>query len=212
MPQIMHQFSTKNLAKAEFMMALGFSIAKSTNIDSHLHVQGMLAELIQFTEFVRSCLRASEVDAAPSATGMMTPASMPLWTIRMMFPKMFIRMCEIIQTLGAGGLVAVPSYAELKGPAAADVATYFQSANADSATRIKLFRLAFDAAVSSFSGRQQLYERYYSGDPVRLAGTLYALYDKDSYMDRIAHLLDDLEARQNHDGKVPAFLPKRPNP
>jgi hypothetical protein len=99
----------------------------------------------------------------------MTPAAMPLWTVRMMFPKMFVRMCEIVQILGAGGLVAVPSYAELAGPAAADVATYFQAANADAATRIKLFRLAFDAAVSSFSGRQQLYERYYSGDPVRLA-------------------------------------------
>ena len=110
----------------------------------------------------------------------MTPAAMPLWTVRMMFPKMFVRMCEIIQILGAGGLVAVPSYAELTGPAAADVATYFQAANADAATRIKLFRLAFDAAVSSFSGRQQLDERYYSGDPVRLAGTLYGLYDKDA--------------------------------
>ena len=63
MPQVMHQTSTKNLAKAEFMMALGFAIAKSTNIDSHLHVQGMLAELIQHTEFVRACLRASEADA-----------------------------------------------------------------------------------------------------------------------------------------------------
>jgi hypothetical protein len=49
MPQIMHQFSTKNLAKAEFMMGLAFAIAKSTNIDQHLHVQGMLAELIQYT-------------------------------------------------------------------------------------------------------------------------------------------------------------------
>jgi hypothetical protein len=66
------------------------------------------------------------------------------------------------------------------GPAAADVETYAQAANADAPTRIKLFRLAFDAAVSSFSGRQQLYERYYSGDPVRLAGALYALYDKDA--------------------------------
>jgi len=41
------------------MMALGFAIARSTNIDSHLHVQGMLAELIQHTEFLRSCLRAA---------------------------------------------------------------------------------------------------------------------------------------------------------
>jgi len=178
-----------------FSFALGAAIARSTNIDAHLHVQGMLAELIQHAEFVRAAIRASEADAAVSpASGLMTPAEMPLWTVRMMFPKMFVRMCEIIQILGAGGLVAVPSYAELAGPAAADVATYFQAANADAATRIKLFRLAFDAAVSSFSGRQQLYERYYSGDPVRLAGTLYGLYDKDTYIDRIAAMLDELEA------------------
>jgi 4-hydroxyphenylacetate 3-monooxygenase len=198
MPQVMHQTSTKNLAKAEFMMALGFAIARSTNIDAHLHVQGMLAELIQHAEFVRACIRASEADAAVSAaSGLMTPAEMPLWTVRMMFPKMFIRACEIIQTLGAGGLVAVPSYAELSGPAAADVETYAQAANADAPTRVKLFRLAFDAAVSSFSGRQQLYERYYSGDPVRLAGALYALYPKDEPVARIQKMLDELEAKQN---------------
>jgi 4-hydroxyphenylacetate 3-monooxygenase len=95
---------------------------------------------------------------------------------------------------GRRGLVAVPSYAELNGPAAADVNTYFQAANADAVTRIKLFRLAFDAAVSSFSGRQQLYERYYSGDPVRLAGTLYGLYDRDAHIDRIVAMLDEMAA------------------
>ena len=208
MPQIMHQFSTKNLAKAEFMMGLAFSIAKSTNIDQHLHVQGMLAELIQYTEFVRACLRAAEADAKPNAAGFMTPAAMPLWTVRMMFPNMFIRMCEIIQTLGAGGLVAVPSYAETTSPVWSDVEKYFQAANVDSKTRIKLFRLAFDAAISSFSGRQQLYERYYSGDPVRLAGTLYSIYDRDTYMDRISRLLDDLETRQLPGPNNPGFRPK----
>jgi 4-hydroxyphenylacetate 3-monooxygenase len=194
MPQVMHQTATKNLAKAEFMFALGAAIARSTNTDQHLHVQGMLAELIQHTEFVRAAIRASEADAAVSpASGLMTPAEMPLWTVRMMFPKMFVRACEIIQLMGAGGLVAVPSYAELSGPAAADVETYAQAANADARARVKLFRLAFDAAVSSFSGRQQLYERYYSGDPVRLAGALYALYDKDAPVARIHRMLDELE-------------------
>jgi 4-hydroxyphenylacetate 3-monooxygenase len=138
----------------------------------------------------------------------MTPASMPLWTISMMFPKMFIRMCEIIQSLGAGGLVAVPSYAETASPVWNDVEKYFQSANADAKTRIKLFRLAFDAAISTFAGRQQLYERYYSGDPVRLSATLYSIYDKDGYMDRISRLLDDLEARRNDGAGGPPFRPK----
>jgi aromatic ring hydroxylase len=118
----------KNLSKAEFMMALGFSVAKATSIDAHLLVQGMFAELIQFTEFTRACLRASEADAAPAPTGTMTPASMPLWTGRMMYPKMFVRMCEIIQTLGAGALLAVPSsYAEFGAPAAEAVRTYHEA-------------------------------------------------------------------------------------
>jgi 4-hydroxyphenylacetate 3-monooxygenase len=210
MPQVMHQTSTKNLAKAEFMMALGFAIAKSTNIDAHLHVQGMLSELIQHTEFVRSALRASEADAETRSDGFVTPAAMPLWTVRMMFPKMFIRACEIIQILGAGGLVMVPSYAELSGPVAEDVRLYSQAATVDAPTRIKLFRLAFDAAVSSFSGRQQLYERYYSGDPVRLAGALYAMYEKDAHIDRVHQMLDDLEARQAAAGAAPAFLRRKP--
>jgi len=196
MPQVMHQTAVKNLAKAEFMLALGLAIARSTNIDAHLHVQGMLAELIQHAEFVRACIRASEADAAVHpASGLMTPAEMPLWTVRMMFPKMFVRACEIIQLLGAGGLVAVPSYAELSGPAAADVEKYAQAANTDAPSRVKLFRLAFDTAVSSFSGRQQLYERYYSGDPVRLAGALYAMYDKDAPVARIHRMLDELETK-----------------
>src|SRR5258708_35151855 len=142
MPQIMHQFSTKNLAKAEFMMGLAFAIAKSTNIDQHLHVQGMLAELIQYTEFCRACLRASEADASPGPSGVMTPAAMPLWTVRMMFPRMFVRMCEIIQLLGAGGPVAVPSYAELRRPAAGGVAAYFQAAHAHAPTRHQRVPLA----------------------------------------------------------------------
>ncbi len=196
MPQVMHQFGAKNLAKSEFMMALGFAIAKTTKIDEHLHVQNMLAELIQFTEFSRACLRAAEVDAAPNEQGVITPAAMPLWTVRMMYAKMFIRACEIIQILGAGGLVAVPSFAETTSAVWPDVERYFQAANADSRQRIKLFRLAFDAAVSSFAGRQQLYERYYSGDPVRLAGTLYQLYDREPHVERIWRLLDTLEPRR----------------
>ena len=195
MNHIMHQFCTKNLAKSEFMMGLAFALVRTTNIDVHQHVQGMLAELINFTEMVRACIRAAEVDAKPTPFGTVAPDPMPLWTVRMMFPKMFIRMCEIIQLLGAGGIAGVPSYAQLSSPIADDIATYYQAANADATARIKLFRLAFDAAVSSFSGRQQLYERFYTGDPVRLAGQLYGLYGKDDYIERIWSMLDTLEAR-----------------
>ena len=192
--QIMTQSTIRSLAKAEFMMGLAFAMARSTGVDQYLNVQAMLAEMITATETLRACLTASEVGATPTGFGTLAPAAQPLWATRMLMPKLFPRMCEIIQLLGAGGLVSVPSYAELSGPAAADVETYFQAADADSRARIKLFRLGFDAAVSSFAGRQQLYERYYTGDPARLAGVLYNRYGKEPFVARIWSMLQELEA------------------
>ena len=133
MPQIMHQFCTKNLAKAEFMMGLAFAIAQIDQDRPASACAGHAgrADPVHRVRAAPACARARPTPRR-TRTGVMTPAAMPLWTVRMMFPKMFVRMCEIIQTLGAGGLVAVPSYAELRSRCAADVETYFQAANADS--------------------------------------------------------------------------------
>jgi len=91
----------------------------------------------------------------------------------------------------------VRSYAEIDGPAAADVETYFKAANADAKTRIKLFRLALVAAVSSFCPPPGALRALLFTDPVRLSGTLYGLYDKDTHIDRSFAMLDDLDARES---------------
>ena len=49
---------------------------------------------------------------------------------------------------------------------------YYQAARADAFDRIPLFRLAWDASISAFASRQVLYERFFFGDPVRMAGAL----------------------------------------
>ena len=46
------------------------------------------------------------------------------------------------------------------------------AARADAFDRIPLFRLAWDASLSAFASRQVLYERFFFGDPVRMAGAL----------------------------------------
>jgi hypothetical protein len=43
---------------------------------------------------------------------------------------------------------------------------------------------------------------------VRLAATLYDIYDKNTYVDRIAELLDDLEGRQNDPKGPMKFRPQ----
>jgi len=61
--------------------------------------------------------------------------------------------------------------------------------------RVKLFRLAWDIACSAFGGRQTLYERFFFGDPVRMASALYGIYDKDPLMERVRQFL----AREDED-------------
>ena len=54
-----------------------------------------------------------------------------------------------------------------------DIARYYKGAGVDAAERIRLFKLAWDATGTQFGQRMLQYERYYAGDPVRLAASYY---------------------------------------
>jgi 4-hydroxyphenylacetate 3-monooxygenase len=185
-----HQVVVKNLAKTEYLLGLASMIVNTIAIESFQHVQEKLAEIWVNMETMRAFLRVAEVDAAPDAYGVMRPAWDPLDAARNLYPRLYPRMIEIIQQLGAAGLVAMPTRADVDGPLAAEIQRFFQAARADAHERIPLFRLAWDTALSSFGARQALYERYFFGDPVRMAGALVANHDRTPYMDRVRHFLE----------------------
>lgn len=176
MNQIMHQFAVKNLAKAEFLLGVVLNVTDSIGVSVFPQVQNYITEMINAVEFLRATLRASEVDCVSGPNGTVLPNPEPLWTARLMFPEIYPRLVEILQIVGASGLVAVPSVAELGGERADDVMRYYQAAQLPADRRVELFRLAWDVACSSFAGRQTLYERYFSGDPWRLGITRYQGY------------------------------------
>lgn len=186
---MMHQVVVKNVAKTEFLFGLACSMVDLIQVDQFQHVQEKLAELIMTLEVMKACLRAAEADAALDQWGVMVPARLPLDVARNLYPKLYPRMVEIVQLLGASGLMAIPSEADLDGPIGDDVRKYLQAAKGDARERIAVFRLAWDVACSSFGGRQELYERFFFGDPVRMAGALYSLYDKAPLMERIHQFL-----------------------
>lgn len=169
MNQIMHQFAIKAQAKSEFLLGLALAMTESIAVREFPQIQNYLNEMINAVESVKACIRASEVDAEPGPDGTVLPATQPLWTARTTFPFVYPRLVEIIQLIGASGLVMVPSVRELESERADEIELYYQAAGLSSERRIALFRVAWDLAVSSFAGRQTLYERYFSGDPWRLA-------------------------------------------
>jgi len=176
-----HQVLTRTTAKTEYILGLVSLLTEAIGIGQFQHVQADVAEVITTLETLRALLRAAEADAAPSEFGVLTPAWAPLNTARNLYPRLYQRFPEILRKLGASGLMATPTEADVTGPAAADIETYLQSATLGGADRVRLFRLVWDTCISAFSGRQALYEYYFFGDPVRMAGAYVAGYDREPY-------------------------------
>jgi 4-hydroxyphenylacetate 3-monooxygenase len=138
-----------------------------------------------------SSLRAAEADAAPNDWGIMSPAWWPLNVARNWFPRTYPRLREIAWQLAASGLFGLPTEADATGDSREDVERYLQSATQDGVDRVKLFRLAWDATVSSFGGRQEVYEFFFFGDPVRMAQAVVGTYDRAPYTERVRAFLDE---------------------
>jgi 4-hydroxyphenylacetate 3-monooxygenase oxygenase component len=180
------QSAIKDLAKAEFLLGLAYSLAESINVLQFPNVQNNLREMITITEMVRAAVLAAESDAVAGPAGTIVPNPRYLTNERFYFLESFPRLLEIVRGLGAGGLMMTPSAADVRGPLAPDVARYYQAATLPADRRIELFALASDAACSGFAGRNVLYERFFAGDPWRLGSLAAMRYPmKDELVERV---------------------------
>jgi 4-hydroxyphenylacetate 3-monooxygenase len=185
-----HQVTARTTAKAEAFLGLTSLMTEAIGIEQFSHIQEDLAEIVTIVGMLHGLVRAAEADAAPNPYGVFTPAWEPLNTARNWFPKVSQRLPEIVRKFGASGLMAIPTEADLAGSAKDDVERYLQSAALSGPERVRLFRLAWDLAVSGFGGRQNLYEYYFFGDPVRMAGALLKATDREPYKERVRVFLD----------------------
>ncbi|NRF94374.1 4-hydroxyphenylacetate 3-monooxygenase, oxygenase component [Paenibacillus frigoriresistens] len=174
-----HQTAVRAVAKAEFATAVAMSIAETIGIQQFLHVQEKLGEMIGYTELMNGALLASEIQFEKTVFNTVMPAFNPLQATRTQFPKMYVRMIEIIQLLGAGGLMASPTQSDVESEQIGHlIAKYYKGANVEAKDRVQLFKLAWDLAGDGFGQRTLLYERYYAGDPVRITASHYLGYNR----------------------------------
>jgi 4-hydroxyphenylacetate 3-monooxygenase len=182
---MMHQVAVKNVAKSEFLLGIAARIAEASDGMGLQHVQERLAEMIMTTEVMRACLRAAEADARKNRWGIFVPARPPLDTARNLFPRLYPRLVEVLQLNSSSSLVATPAEADFAASVGEDVRRYFGAAKADAHDRVALYRLAWDVAGSAFGGRQVLYERFFFGDPVRMASALVGNTDLKPLIERV---------------------------
>ncbi|MFI5085119.1 MAG: 4-hydroxyphenylacetate 3-monooxygenase, oxygenase component [Actinomycetales bacterium] len=184
-----HQVVTRTIAKSEFFLGLASELAASIGIDGFQHIQEDLAELIQTVEIGKALMTASEAEAELTADGVLLPKWTTLNAARNWYPKVAQRFPAIIRKFSASGLMALPGEADVASEALADIELYLQAKTLTGPERVRLFKLAFDASISSFSGRQALYEYFFFGDPVRMAGALVNSYDREPVRSRVREFL-----------------------
>lgn len=185
-----HQVVTKNVAKCEFITGIASLMVKTLGSGDIAQMQGLLGELVENLEITKALLTQSEVNAKIDHWGVMLPDRVPLNVARNLFIKMYPRMAEIIQLIGSSSLMALPSEGDFGGPMADVLDTYLDTDTATAQERVRLFRLAWDAACSSFAGRQVLYERYFQGDWMRNATLLLGVYNREPLEKQVREFLE----------------------
>ncbi len=138
-----------------------------------------MAEIITGLETMKALLEKSENDAETDEWGYMRPSVTPLRVVSAIFPDIYPRFTEIIQLIGASGMVTLPTEKAFRSDIRGDLDQYLQAAELNAEDRVKVFRLAWDLTMSPFGTRQTQYERYFFGDPVRLTSHLYRSYPKE---------------------------------
>ena len=139
---------------------------------------------------MKALLEKSENDAKLDEWGYMRPSMIPLQVASNIFPRIYPRFCEIIQLIGASGMVTLPTEKDFDSDIRADLDQYLQAYGMNAEDRVKLFRLAWDLTMSSFGTRQTQYERYFFGDPIRLSSDLNRNYLKDKHVGEISKFLN----------------------
>ena len=178
-PLTAHQITSRRIVKTEFILGVAQMLVNTINVGEYQHIHEKITEVISGLETLKALLLTSEVNAKLDKWGTMVPDFQPLYTAILMYTRLYPRFCEILQQIGASGLVSIPSEVDFLSDIKSDLETYLQAANANANDRVKLFRLAWDISMSAFGSRQSLYERFFFGDPVKMASSIYQNYDKD---------------------------------
>lgn len=164
-------------------------MAEAIGVDGFREIREKIGEIISYAELFRAGLRGREVDAQLTPGGLLAPG--PGTAFAAVAAQVSPRMLEIVKEIGASGLIMQPSEADLAQPELKTyVDRYMRGRGVSAVERTRLFRLAWDLVGHASGARQDLYERYFRGDPVQNRNNLYVNFDRTAIVEQIWRFLN----------------------
>ncbi len=190
--------------KLEFMTGLLSRCVRSNGTDSFRGVQAALGEMISMRNMVWALTSAMAYDPEPSTGGTVVPRLDHATAMRMYNAQIWARVHELFEVNLGGSPIVVPSSChDLKNKELKPlIDRYYRGADCSAEERIQLLKLAWDAIGSEFGGRDELYERNYSGngEQVRLDALKWA--KKSGSLERFEGFVQECMDDYNVDGWV----------
>ncbi|MBG9791628.1 MFS transporter [Paenibacillus dendritiformis] len=185
------QIICKNIAKTEFLLGMIDMLVKTSGLESHGHVIEKVTEVIVALETLKAFQLAAEKGASPDRWGNMLPARKPLLAANVYFQQVYPRMIEIVQLIGASNLIMIPDEKDFAAPMRDQLNRYMKGIALDAKKNVHLSRLAWELSVSTFGGRQTVYERFFFGNASVVNTRLYTAYQgaMEKYRDRVQDFL-----------------------
>ncbi|MDC9607146.1 4-hydroxyphenylacetate 3-hydroxylase family protein [Xenorhabdus griffiniae] len=182
-----HQGIVRGLSKAELLTGVAIELAEKMGLTGFLNVREQLGEMTSCLELVRGAILLAEQDAIYE-NDLLNPSIHAIQAVRYHFPKWYQRMVNIIQSLSAGSMLAVPHQGDFSNENAPVIRESLRTTSLNASDRCFLLNLAWDLSGDGFGQRQMVYEKYHAGDPIRIAAMHYATYPKDGIFQHLNNI------------------------
>lgn len=172
------QSAIRLATKLEFMAGLLSRAVRANGTDAFRGVQAGVGELITMRDMIWAITTAMAHDPEPSTGDTVVPRLEYASAIRVYNAQVWGRVHDLFETHLGGSPIVVPgSHKDFAHPELRPlIDRYYHGADVGALERTQLLKLAWDAIGSDFGGRDELYERNFSGngEQVRLDALKWA--------------------------------------
>ena len=186
-----YQAQIRLMVKMRFLLGIAKRITDTNGITNFPQVRETLGNLAAEAVIVDSLVHAME--AKGEARGdYFLPDRHTLYAAQVLTQQLYPRVITTLRDLAGGGMIMLPSsIADFANAEMRDMINKTQkSPVSDSESRVKFFKLAWDAVGSEFASRHTQYEMFYAGATFVTKGHSFRTFDWDRCTGLVDQMLD----------------------
>jgi 4-hydroxyphenylacetate 3-monooxygenase len=186
-----YQSQVRLMVKMRFLVGIARRIAETNGIIAFPQVQETLGALAAQNTMVDALVHAMEIKGAMQG-GYFMPDRHTLYAAQVLTQELYGQVITALRGLAGGGMIMLPSSvhdfanSELRGL----IDRTQQSPVCSSESRVKFFKLAWDAVGSEFASRHTQYEMFYAGATFVTKGHSFRTFDWDRCTGFVDRMLD----------------------